>query len=448
MSFLSYTNPVFLSLVHFLLFVYIFPIFHSVISLLHKPCLSQLDPFPSIRVHISYLPQCHFFPIQTLSFSAWSISFYSCTYFLSSTVSFLSYTNPLFLSLIHFLLFVYIFPIFHSVISFLPTRTLSFSAWSISFYSCTYFLSSTVSFLSYTNPVFLSLVHFLLFVYIFPIFHGVISFLHKPSLSQLDPFPSIRVHISYLPQCHFFPSYTNPVFLSLIHFLLFVYIFPIFHSVIFSYTNPVFLSLIHFLLFVYIFPIFHSVISFLHEPCLSQLDPFPSIRVHISYLPQCHFFPTRTLYFSAWSISFYSCTYFLSSTVSFLSYTNPVFLSLIHFLLLVYIFPIFHSVISFLPTQTLSSSAWSISFYSCTYFLSSTVSFPSYTSPVFLGLIHFLLFVYIFPIFHSVISFLHEPCHSRLDPFPSISVHISYLPQCHFFPTRTLPSSAWSISFY
>ena len=157
-----------------------------------------------------------------------------------------------------------------------------------------------------------------------------------------------------------------------------------------SYTNPAFLSLIHFLLLVYVFPIFHSVISFLHEPCISQLDPFPSISVHISYLPQCHFFPTRTL----------------------------------------------------------SSSAWSISFYSCTYFLSSTVSFPSYTNPVFLSLIHFLLLVYIFSIFHSVISLLHEPCISQLDPFPSIRVHISYLPQCHFLPTRTLYFSAWSISFY
>jgi hypothetical protein len=101
-------------------------------------------------------------------------------------------------------------------------------------------LSSTVSFPSYTNPVFLSLIHFLLLVYIFPIFHCVIFFLHAPCLSQLDPFPSIRVHISYLP----------------VSFL--------------SYSNPVFLSLIHFLLFVYIFPIFHSVISFLHEPCISQ----------------------------------------------------------------------------------------------------------------------------------------------------------------------------------
>jgi hypothetical protein len=212
-SFLSYTNPVFLSLIHFLLLVYIFPIFHCVISFLHEPCLPQLDPFPSISVHISYLP---------------------------------------------------------------------------------------VSFLSYTNPVFLSLIHFLLFVYIFPIFHSVISFLHEPCISQLDPFPSINVHISYLPQCHFFPSYTNPVFLSLIHFLLLVYIFPIFQCHFFpSYTNPVFLRFNNFLLLVYVFPIFHSVISFLHEPCLPQLDPFPSISVHISYLPQCHFFPTQTLSSSA-----------------------------------------------------------------------------------------------------------------------------------------------------
>jgi hypothetical protein len=114
-----------------------------------EPCLSQLDPFPSIRVHISYLPQCHFFPTRTLSFSAWSISFYSCTYFLSSTVSFLSYTNiegngsswerqgscrkemtlwkigKMYTNRRKFS---------HSVISFLSTRTLPFPAWSISFY--------------------------------------------------------------------------------------------------------------------------------------------------------------------------------------------------------------------------------------------------------------------------------------------------------------------------
>jgi hypothetical protein len=185
-----------------------------------------------------------------------------------------------------------------------------------------------------------------------------------------------------------------------------------------SYTNPVFLSLIHFLLLVYIFPIFHTVISFLHKPFLSQLDPFLSISVHISYLPHCHFFPTQTLSFSAWSISFYYCTYFLSSTLSFLSYTNPLFLSLIHFLLLVYIFPIFHTVISFLHEPCLPQLD----------------PFPSISVHI--------------SYFHIVISFLHKPYLSQLDPFPSISVHISYLPQCHFFPTQTLYFSAGSISFY
>ena len=367
MSFLSYTNPAFLSLIHFLLLVYVFPIFHSVISFLHEPCISQLDPFPSISVHISYLPQCHFF----------------------------------------------------------PTRTLSSSAWSISFYSCTYFLSSTVSFLSYTNPVFLSLIHFLLFVYIFSIFHSVISLLHEPCISQLDPFPSIRVHISYLPQCHFLPTRALSFSARSISFYSCTYFLSSTVSFL-SYTNPVFLRLIHFLLFVYIFPIFHSVISFLHKPSLSQLDPFPSISVHISYLPQCHFFHTRTLSSSAWSISFYSCTYFLSSTVSFPSYTNPVFLSLVHFLLFVYIFPIFHSVISFLHEPCLPQLD---PFPSISVHISYLpVSFPSYTNPVFLSLVHFLLFVYIFPIFHRVISFFPMP----YLQFPCI-VNISCLLQSHFF---------------
>ena len=48
----------------------------------------------------------------------------------------------------------------------------------------------------------------------------------------------------------------------------------------------------------------------------------------------------------------------------------------------------------------------------------------------------------------SLISLRHKPCLPQLHPFPSISVRISYLPQCHFLPTRTLSSSAWSISFY
>jgi hypothetical protein len=80
----------------------------------------------------------------------------------------------------------------------------------------------------YTNRRKWLMIHFLLLVYIFPIFHSVISFLHEPCLPQFDLFPSISVHISYLPV---------------------------------------------------------SFLSFLHEPCISQLDPFPSINVHISYLP-------------------------------------------------------------------------------------------------------------------------------------------------------------------
>ena len=126
-----------------------------------------------------------------------------------------------------------------------------------------------VSFLSYTSPLFLSLIHFLLLVYIFPIF--TLSFL----------------------------SFPCPIFLSLIPFLLLVYIFPIFHSVIYFLHEPSLPQLDPFPSISVHISYFHIVISFLHKPYLSQLDPFPSISVRISYLPQCHFLPTRTLSSSA-----------------------------------------------------------------------------------------------------------------------------------------------------
>ena len=64
-----------------------------------------------------------------------------------------------------------------------------------------------MSFLSFPCPIFLSLVHFLLLVYIFPIFHGVISFFPMPYLQ----FPC-NVNISCLSQSHFFSFLAVQIF--------------------------------------------------------------------------------------------------------------------------------------------------------------------------------------------------------------------------------------------